>query len=437
MPIKTELEDLSPVFCTKFYDYGAPSKLLIITVLAVVPALNLFSAWKIYQNRRGIPIRQRAPLIAILLLMLQFFNFLWELWFEFLIRYKYLSSWEGVKTEDGIPFTRKLCKFFLIFMRLSISYVTACRTFIIWCGWNRTGYKGGLLSKVIHFFCDERKAALSMTIGLFLWSGAFYGDVGYLANIENGLDWYCPWKTIGHVIWSTTTARIIEMFTCLISLNLIRNFPSGFNIKQELLFIGSMWFASDHYFELRLYKSELGRAECSIFEIRLPLIIIAARTVLLSIAFLYFCQIRDVSPPAPSMPSNFVEFIQIPQYRTAFLKFLKFRGQDHLLEVFHNQKSNLLINYSFDEDQYTDPKGQNEVSIIQEHFKRTEPVSVRSDFLSSEHGRDTLIDEIPKMVEEFEEDYYLYRQTKSFSTVKQHLELEARAFYMGIDSYRK
>lgn len=427
-----ELKHMTPVFCDSFYDNSFWAKIVPLAIVIFVPALNLYSAWTVYTRRRFIIIRQRAPLVAVLLLILIFFNYLWELWFEFLIRYRYLSHWETATSMDQIPFTRKLAKFAVIFMRLSISYVTAFRTLIIWCDWHKTSYRTGLTEKLIHFFCNERKALTGMIVGLLMWSAVFYGDSGNLTNIETGLDWYSPGHEIAYALWSPTTVRVIEMFVCITSLYLIRNFPSGFNIKQEIFTIMATWFCSDQYFEFKLYKSDVGKGYCSIMGFRQTILLISLRTVIVASAFLYFCKDQDLQHPAPSNPSNFVEFIQISQYRKAFLNFLGHLGKSELQKRFYMVQPALLINSSYED--YPDASlRMNDLSIVKELSAKFERTSSKTVLTRSEEERITMIEELPKLVEDFEADYYEFKRTKSYTTIRRHLEEEARAFYMGID----
>lgn len=206
----------------------------------LIISLMLFMLYVMYyliSNRKNDPLRQRAPIIAFahMLSMFLYLSFL------YLLELMSLRSWANPKIQGpaDIPYMRQVSKAIVYYLRMSFGIVYTVRVGVIWCQWKcqRTSPK---LMKIFTRESTTLAIVVPMALVAFVYVVFLKGNVSALFYVS--LNWYDISKQSGYKQSSIGVFRMFEMMLLAVLIYIMRNFPSNFGVKKEIITVFMVGF---------------------------------------------------------------------------------------------------------------------------------------------------------------------------------------------------
>src|SRR3990167_6462832 len=225
------------IFCSQLKPEKSDSATLSIVWRAnrhfLILSLMIFMIYVMYylfSNRTNDPLRQRAPLIAFAHMMSMFAYLV----FLYILELLSLQSWNApdIQGPDDIPYTRKLSKAVVYYLRMSFGIVYAVRVFVIYCQWKCTRNS----NKLIKLFTKETTTlaiVIPAALVAFVYVVFLKGNVSALFYVS--LNWYDKNHLDGYQQSSVGVFRMFEMLVLAFLIYIMRNFPSNFGVKKEII----------------------------------------------------------------------------------------------------------------------------------------------------------------------------------------------------------
>jgi hypothetical protein len=188
-------------------------------------------------NRKNDPLRQRAPIIAFAHMM-SMFAYLVFLYFLELLP---LQSWaaQDITGPEDVPYSRKFSKAVIYYLRMSFGIVYTVRVMVIHCQWkcHRNSWK---ITKLFTKESTTLAIVLPMALIAFIYVVFLKGNVSALFYAS--LNWYDSTKIIGYQQSSVGVFRMFEMILLASLIYIMRNFPSNFGVKKEIVTVFMIGF---------------------------------------------------------------------------------------------------------------------------------------------------------------------------------------------------
>src|SRR3990167_1831924 len=490
--IRMFLEERSPMTC-EGYDKVTDALIQTVFILGTL-SCGLYCAWRIYLARHSMNVRQRAPLVAIIQILMLSFYVVFQAGVDFSLHRGWFDAWI-TNPPNSVPISRYLYKFCRLGLRLSVGYLAWYRAFVIWGYWKRRETYTGFKATVVKVLTKKSSMIAGLFLGLALWTFLFYGPTGwYLESAVTAATWYNPKYHNFYKVFNSTYARIMETIVFVQVAWLARSFPNRLSIRNEMLLIFSLNFFLNQLLELKVIAKKLHY--CTPIGLKTDFVITCLMLLILSLSLRWFCRHQRVQMPPPSRPANLHEFLKVPQYRHQFRRFVKFKGGRERLAKLNqlikteymqyinesrNKTNSTNLNFrllrhhdmasSFDPSDFGGVKKKSAtqksefdtdlhsfqvtyISLLQQSHSgdqksrfhtgvqdlsgtdeanKSQEKTFPEDKLK-ESGGSLEVEQLPDYAAEFRHDYYEYLGTVSFKTVRLMIEEDAKVFYLGVDN---
>lgn len=324
----------------------------------LIISLMLFMLYVMYyliSNRKNDPLRQRAPIIAFAHMLSMFLY----LAFLYMLELMSLRSWASSKivAPDDVPYTRKVSKAIVYYLRMSFGIVYTVRVGVIWCQWKcqRTSPK---FMKIFTKESTTLAIVVPLALVAFVYVVFLKGNVSALFYVS--LNWYDGSKQSGYKQSSIGVFRMFEMVLLAVLIYIMRNFPSNFGVKKEIITVFMVGFITTTL-STALIPLDLGDSSSKCQESFWPYFSAQfffeyLRMVVLSLTIYFYNKPIKLIPPIHARAlTDFRVFITSEICYDTFKKYLVFRNtpdatrqlEDYLANEMRTQEStNSSLMYS-------------------------------------------------------------------------------------------
>lgn len=223
------------IFCANISSYGRVIQGTRHFMIILLLCLQGFSIFNVIRYRGEHPLKQRAPRIAILHMsvMLMYILILYSL------ELFKPNAWKGSHSFEDVSYIRRLAKSFVFVLRFSFIGVFCVRLLVIGCQWIRFKSK----QRIFRILSNESMLIIAY-IALIVAAPMLFvlfdmnGSVIYYPSLV----WYDPGKMANYKASSLGFLNIFELSLLVTIGYLMRDFPSNFGVKVEIIFVGLATF---------------------------------------------------------------------------------------------------------------------------------------------------------------------------------------------------
>lgn len=280
----------------------------------------------LFSNRKNDPLRQRAPLIAFAHMISMFAYLL----FLYILELLPLQSWnsEDIKGPLDIPYSRKFSKAVVYYLRMSYGIVYVVRVFVIYCQWKCTRNS----NKLIKLFTKETTTlaiVIPAALIAFVYVVFLKGNVSALFYVS--LNWYDQNHLNGYQQSSVGVFRMFETMVLAFLIYIMRNFPSNFGVKKEVITVFLIGFMTAT-FSTALIPLKLGDSSSKCSESWWPyfsaqFLFEYIRMVVLSLTIYFYNKPIKLIPPIHARAlTDFRVFVTSEICFETFKKYLEYRN---------------------------------------------------------------------------------------------------------------
>jgi hypothetical protein len=287
----------------------------------------------LYRIREQDPIKQRAPVVAMLHLtvMLVYLSTL------YILENNPLKSWK-VEDHRDIPLMRRISQKMVVSLRTCFTIFYVLRTLVIYCQWKCTRNSSKFL-----------KAMASEKIGILLFSALIViANVIASVTFDGGnalfypsLTWFCPSCVLTYSVLNSGFFAIIEVTALVTCAWILRHFPENFGVRKEAIGMAIVCFLCTSFSNI-LNPFGLGDLSTECSQTFPPYFISQfffeyIRILSLAIMIYFFNRPHPMPLPTPTrLLSCFKIFMTNFLCVQAFIKFVEAKEDSTLVEQLQN-----------------------------------------------------------------------------------------------------